>query len=83
MNQVWTKVEEQFVCQNANKITDAEGARQLSQMTGRNITVNAWRKKRQQLGLRKDHGRGVCRLAQDVIEKLKVEQEDKQGSEGI
>ena len=62
MNQVWTPVEEQFIKHNAGLLTDEVGAAQLSKIVGREVTVSAWRKKRQQLGLRKKPGRGVCEL---------------------
>ena len=54
---------EQFIRDNADKVTDAVGAAQLSVIIGRHISVWAWRKKRQQLGLTKAPGRGVCKLA--------------------
>jgi hypothetical protein len=62
MNQVWTLWEEQFVKDNAGKMSDDKGASQLSEITGRKITTYAWRKKRQNMGMRKSPGRGVCRL---------------------
>ncbi len=62
MNQIWTTIEEQFIKENAGLLTDALGAAQLSEIAGRKITVYAWRKKRQKLGLTKAPGRGICRL---------------------
>ena len=62
MNQVWTAMEEKFVLDNADKVTDEIGAAQLSEIVGRPISVYAWRKKRQKLGLTKAPGRGVCKL---------------------
>lgn len=63
MNQIWTAIEEQFVRENAGKLTDKKGAEMLSEQTGRRISVYAWRKKRQKMGLVKAPGRGICRLA--------------------
>lgn len=63
MNQVWTPIEEQFIKENAGRVSDEVGAAQLSKIVGREITVYAWRKKRQKMGLRKAPGRGVCKLA--------------------
>ena len=62
MNQIWTAVEEQFIQENAGEVTDEVGAAQLSHIVGRHISVYAWRKKRQKLGLVKAPGRGVCKL---------------------
>jgi len=62
MNQVWTEMEEQFIRENANKVTDEVGCAQLSEIVGRPISVYAWRKKRQKMGMRKAPGRGVCRI---------------------
>ncbi len=63
MNQVWTKSEEQFVRENSATMTDKVGAEQLSTMSGRQVSIYAWRKKRQSLGLVKAPGRGVCAMA--------------------
>ena len=63
MNQVWTPLEEEFVKKNSRNLTDEVGAAQLSQIVGRLITTSAWRKKRQQLGIKKAPGRGICKLA--------------------
>jgi len=66
MNSVWNEVERQFIRDNAGKITDEEGARLLSEIAGRAITIHAWRKQRQKLGLKKAPGRGVCKLDKET-----------------
>lgn len=66
MHKVWTDVETSFITNNAGIITDAVGAAQLSNLTGRPVSVHAWRKQRQKLGIRKLPGRGVCKLAGEV-----------------
>ena len=63
MNKVWSEQEKVFIRNNSGNITDAEGARQLSAISGRTISVHSWRKQRQKLELKKAPGRGVCRLA--------------------
>jgi len=68
MNEVWTSIEEQFIRDNAAVLTDQEGAIQLGQVMGRPISTYAFRKKRQKLGLKKAHGRGVCRLVGQIGE---------------
>jgi hypothetical protein len=65
-NNVWNEMEREFVEKNAGLITDKEGAKQLSSMTGRNITVHSYRKQRQKLGLKKNPGRGVCSLSRNM-----------------
>jgi hypothetical protein len=72
MNQIWTDTEKEFIRQNAGILTDQQGADQLSRISGRDITVNAWRKQRQKLKLAKKPGRGICQLANDFEEQLKA-----------
>ena len=62
MNSVWNEIERQFIRENAGNVTDENGARLLSEIAGRTITVHAWRKQRQKMGLKKAPGRGVCKL---------------------
>jgi|TARA_R100000008_G_C3447759_1_gene97781 hypothetical protein len=62
MNTVWTEEEKDFVRQNANILTDKQGSEQLSRITGRNVTLNSWRKQRQKLGISKMPGRGICEV---------------------
>ncbi len=66
MNQIWTPIEEQFIKENADKVTDEVGAAQLSEIVRRPISVYAWRKKRQKMGLTKAPGRGVCRVIHKI-----------------
>ena len=65
MNKKWTQAEEDFVMQSAELLTDKQGAAELSKISGRNITVDAWRKKRQHLKIKKKPGRGVCAVVED------------------
>ena len=62
MNQVWSEVERKFVRDNAGILTDKEGAAQLSRITGRKVTIHAWRKQRQKMGISKMPGRGICKI---------------------
>jgi len=61
-NVVWTEAERNFIRRNAGVITDEEGARQLSVLIGRPVTLCAYRKQRQKLKIVKNKGRGVCRV---------------------
>ena len=71
-NVKWTDMEVDFVKKNADKLTDKDGARQLSELTQKNITTYAWRKQRQKLGLRKKPGRGVSKLVEPVGEQKAI-----------
>tara|TARA_Y100001938_G_scaffold53953_1_gene75400 strand:- start:2251 stop:2532 length:282 start_codon:yes stop_codon:yes gene_type:complete len=65
MNQVWSEAEKQFIRDSAGKLTDEAGAIELSKVCGRIVTVNAWRKQRQKMGIKKNPGRGVCSVRQE------------------
>ena len=62
MNQVWTEAEKAFIRDTAGNLTDEQGAVELSKVCGRTITVDAWRKQRQKMGIKKLPGRGVCKV---------------------
>jgi hypothetical protein len=55
----------EFIRDNAERLTDAKGADRLSQLLGRTISVHAWRKARQRMGLKKCSGRGISKLQKD------------------
>ena len=63
MNNIWNENERQFIRDNAAILTDAQGAAQLSKITGRYISVQSWRKQRQKMGISKKPGRGICALS--------------------
>ena len=65
MNQVWTEAERQFIKDSAEALTDEAGAIELSKVCGRIITVNAWRKQRQKMGIKKNPGRGICSVKKE------------------
>ena len=60
MNQVWSEAEKEFIRESAGRLTDEAGAIELSKVCGRIVTINAWRKQRQKMGIKKNPGRGVC-----------------------
>lgn len=68
MNQVWSEMEREFIRNNASLITDKQGAEKLSQITGRRVTIHAWRKQRQKMGISKMPGRGICRIRRSHTE---------------
>ena len=72
MNCVWSNSEKQFIRDNAHTMKDEEMVAKLSQMTGRNISLQALRKQRRKLGIIKCQGRGVCKI---------VGEEEKSGAE--
>lgn len=62
MNIVWKEFEKQFIRDNAGVLSDEMGAAKLSQISNRDISVYAYRKQRQIMGLKKKPGRGKCEL---------------------
>ena len=67
MNKVWSKEEKEFIRNNASMMTDKTLAVKLSQITGRNVTLQAVRKQRLNMGISKQPGRVICA----VVEKEK------------
>ncbi len=65
MHKVWTIDEELFIKENAGVLKDVEIARQLTQKSGRSVSLQAVRKKRQSLGIPKKPGRGICQLVDE------------------
>ena len=60
MNIKWTDDDRQFIKDNAAFMKDADIAKELTEKTGRKVTLDAVRKVRQKLGIKKRHGRGIC-----------------------
>jgi hypothetical protein len=59
----WTKEELKYIKKNCGILKDELIACKLFQLTGRICSGNAVRQMRAKLGIKKEHGRGVCRLA--------------------
>ena len=64
MNIKWSEKERQFVIDNAATMKDKDLADKISQMAGRTVTLDAVRKVRQKLGIKKKRGRGICGIRQ-------------------
>lgn len=62
MNVKWTENDKIFVKENAHLLKDLEIAAALTERTGRIVTLQAVRKMRQKLGVKKASGRGICNL---------------------
>lgn len=62
MNVVWSNTELEFIRRHAGIVSDTEGAKKLSALAGRVISVSSWRKQRRKLGIFKKRGRGVCEI---------------------
>lgn len=62
MNVKWTEADKSFVRENAHVLKDQEIANCLSERTGRKVSLEAVRKMRQKLGIKKKCGRGICKL---------------------
>ena len=59
MNIKWTDEDRKFIIDNAAFMKDADIAKELTEKTGRKVTLDAVRKVRQKLGIKKRHGRGI------------------------
>lgn len=59
-NIVWTESERRFIRENAGEMKDKAMALALSKSSGRFVTIHALRKQRQNMGISKRPGRGVC-----------------------
>lgn len=62
MNIKWTEREKEYIRDNAATVKDKDLAANLTEMSGRKITLDAVRKIRQKLGIIKKSGRGICGL---------------------
>ena len=67
MNVKWSENEKNFIRDNAHRMKDQEIADALTEQSGRQVTLQAVRKMRQKLGVRKKAGRGICGLAEREI----------------
>tara|TARA_R110000744_G_scaffold138442_1_gene249264 strand:+ start:2289 stop:2495 length:207 start_codon:yes stop_codon:yes gene_type:complete len=64
MNIKWTEKERQFIIDNAATMKDKDLAEKISQIADRTVTLDAVRKVRQKLGIKKKRGRGICGIRQ-------------------
>ena len=64
----WTLEEKEFIRENAGVMKDRDLAQKLADKSGRRVTVDALRKVRQKLGIKKKHGRGICAVVYSPVE---------------
>ena len=64
MNRKWSEKDLQYIRENAGILKDRELAAELTQRSGRPVTLGAVRKMRQRMGIEKKSGRGICKLRQ-------------------
>ena len=62
MNRKWSEKDLQYIRENAGALKDRELATELTERSGRCVTLGAVRKMRQRLGIEKKSGRGICKL---------------------
>ena len=62
MNVKWTENEKNYIKDNAHHMKDIEISKALTETSGRKVTLQAVRKMRQKLGVKKKCGRGICGL---------------------
>jgi len=58
----WTDDEKQFVLDNASTMKDAELTAALKDKFNKNVSMQTVRKQRIALGIKKEAGRGVCKV---------------------
>lgn len=68
MNVKWSESEKSFIRDNAHRMKDKEIAEALSEQSGRDVTLQAVRKMRQKLGVKKKCGRGICKLEKNELQ---------------
>ena len=68
MNIKWTEKERQFIIDNAATMKDKDLAEKISKMADRIVTLDAVRKVRQKLGIKKKRGRGICGIRHEQKE---------------
>lgn len=64
MNVKWSDNEKAFVRENAHCMKDQEISKILTEQSGREVSLQAVRKMRQKLGVKKKCGRGICGLSE-------------------
>ena len=62
MNVKWSENEKTFVRENAHRMKDKDIAKIVTEQSGREVSLQAVRKMRQKLGVKKKSGRGICEL---------------------
>jgi len=62
MNNKWTENDKNFLRDNASKMKDIEIAEALTKSSGRIVSLEAVRKMRQKLGVKKASGRGIVKV---------------------
>jgi len=68
MNVKWSESDKNFIKRHAASMSDKEIAEKLTKISNRKVTLDAARKMRQILGIKKARGRGICKLDQDQDE---------------
>lgn len=62
MNIKWTDSEKKYIRDNAHRLKDVDLAKDISKSSGRHVSLQAVRKMRQKLGVKKQSGRGICKI---------------------
>lgn len=65
MNVKWTESEKSFIRDNAEHMLDKDIAVRLTEMSRRTVSLQAVRKMRQKLGIKKCSGRSLCKVVEN------------------
>jgi hypothetical protein len=72
MYKVWTEFEKKFIRENASILHDEKLAEKLCELTGRKVTINAVRKQRKLMGIKKNPGRSKCGVVASPFDSVVV-----------
>jgi hypothetical protein len=62
----WTPLEEKYIIEHADHLSDTDMSVELTEWTGEYVSVKAVRVKRRSLGLMKGHGNGHIHVVRDL-----------------
>jgi len=62
VNQTWTAAQIDYIRRHAATVTDENLVKDFNKMFGKNLSLDALRSKRLRMGIKKQPGRGVCKL---------------------
>jgi hypothetical protein len=62
MNQKYTRNEKEWIIQQAGTLKDKEAVIEFNKITGKNMSLVAYRRLRNRLGVKKKSGRGISEV---------------------
>jgi len=62
----WSLAEETLIRTLSPRVKDEDLIHELFKLSGRIVGLGALRKQRARLGIKKQHGRGICKLVENI-----------------